>query len=250
MVSGAMLLAGLGSVMMIASEVANTPDASTRRLEAAEAVNELSNDVRFATYFIEHSAHVLDFVVADRTNDGTAERIRYAWSGVPGDAAVKTVQRRHGRSVVDSVQDFQPLTSSLAARSTSLHYDRRRRRESLLASYDDTVLAIKKRLGLSQRDTGPIRRPAARSDDVSPRSRPTPSAGMLTTRRISRHAKAAEARPITSACNFALRAIPTIVRRANCGGKSCIPESSITGSLARTPHLSRPSTQPGAAPRV
>ena len=55
MVSSAMLLAGLGSVVLIASQVANTPMASTQRLEASEAVNELANDVRFATFIVERS---------------------------------------------------------------------------------------------------------------------------------------------------------------------------------------------------
>ncbi len=106
-VSSAILLAGLGSVMLIADQVANTPAASANRLDAAEAANELANDVRFATFFVTRTTHVLEFVVTDRTNDGTAERIRYEWSGVPGDPLQKTVNGGTPVALVDSVQDFQ-----------------------------------------------------------------------------------------------------------------------------------------------
>jgi hypothetical protein len=119
MVSSSMLLAGLGSVVLIASQVANTPMASTQRLEASEAVNELANDVRFATFFVERSSRVLDFVVADRTNDGTAERIRYAWSGVPGAPLYKTFNGGTPVALVDSVQDLQ---LSVATRSVVSSY--------------------------------------------------------------------------------------------------------------------------------
>ncbi len=107
MVSSAMLLAGLGSVMLIASQVANAPIASSQRLDASEALNEFSNDLRFATFFHERSARVLDFVVADRTNDGTAERIRYEWSGVPGESLFKTVNGGTPREVIQGVDDLQ-----------------------------------------------------------------------------------------------------------------------------------------------
>lgn len=107
MVSSAMLLAGMGSVMLIASQVANTPAASAKRLEAAEAMNEFANDVRYATFLVARTPRVLEFVVTDRTNDGTAERIRYEWSGVPGDPLQKTVNGGTPVALVDSVQDFQ-----------------------------------------------------------------------------------------------------------------------------------------------
>ena len=107
MVSSGMLLAGLGSVMLIASQVANTPTASSHRLEAAEALNEFANDARYATFLVTRTPRVLEFVVTDRTSDGPAERIRYEWSGVPGDPLLKTVNDGTPIPLVDAVQDFQ-----------------------------------------------------------------------------------------------------------------------------------------------
>jgi hypothetical protein len=128
-VSSAILLAGLGSVVLIASQVANTPMASNQRLEASEGLHEFANDVRFATFIVERSLdpdefpQVLDFVVADRTNDGTAERIRYEWSGVEGEPLFKTVNGGTRVAVVDEVQDFEVTcvtTEATTALSTTI----------------------------------------------------------------------------------------------------------------------------------
>lgn len=118
-VSSAILLAGLGSVVLIASQVANTPIASTQRIEASEAANEFANDVRFATFIVARSPRMLDFVVADRTNDGTAERIRYEWSGVPGAPLLKTVNGGTAKQLIESLQDLQ---ISLTTRSNVTAY--------------------------------------------------------------------------------------------------------------------------------
>lgn len=120
-VSSAILLAGLGSVVLIASQVANTPMASTQRLEASAAVNEISNDVRFATFIIEQSASVLEFVVADRTNDGAAERIRYdLFVETDGTKTLrKTVNGGTPRKLVEKVQNFE-LTCVTVGTTTTL----------------------------------------------------------------------------------------------------------------------------------
>src|SRR3990172_3247135 len=112
--SGTILLAGLGSVMMIASQIAYTPVSSEKRLRAAEAFNRLAEDARFATFFVTHTSNVLEFVVADRNSDGSAERIRYEWSGVAGAPLLRTLNGGTPVALVDSVQNFQ---CSLATKS-------------------------------------------------------------------------------------------------------------------------------------
>ena len=61
---------------------------------------------------------MLEFVVTDRTNDGTAERIRYEWSGVPGAPLLKTVNGGTPVALVDSVQDFQ-ISVTTASETTA-----------------------------------------------------------------------------------------------------------------------------------
>jgi hypothetical protein len=106
MVCSAVLLAGLGSVMFIASEVAYAPTASVQRIEAAQAVADLADELRYATRLIERTPRAIEFVVADRDGDQHAERIRYEWSGVAGEPLEKTLNGSAPTAVVESVEQF------------------------------------------------------------------------------------------------------------------------------------------------
>src|SRR3990172_883335 len=106
MVASAMLLAGLGSVMLISRQIAYAPSASAQRLEAAEVVQELADDLRFASFITQRSPYALAFVVADRNDDGAEERIRYEWSGTPGDPLFRTTNGGTQVVVLESVQEF------------------------------------------------------------------------------------------------------------------------------------------------
>jgi hypothetical protein len=118
-------MAGLASVMYVARQVAYTPAASSRRLEASQVLNQLADEVRGATFFITHTSHTIEFVVADRDNDGKAERIRYDWSGNAGDPLYKTVYKIVNNvdtavvaAVLPSVQNFQ-LTYTQSTMTTT-----------------------------------------------------------------------------------------------------------------------------------
>jgi hypothetical protein len=106
LIACALLLAGLGSVMLVARQIAYTPSAATHRLEAAKIVDELSDELRWATFITERSDKLVAFVVADRNGDGTEERIRYEWSGTPGDPLLRSYNGGAPVAVLDSVQDF------------------------------------------------------------------------------------------------------------------------------------------------
>lgn len=106
LVASAALLAGLGSVMMIARQIAYSPTAAARRARSADIVNQISDELRFATVITQQSSQVLEFVVADRNNDGTAEKIRYEWSGTTGDPLRKTVNGGTAVDVIPSVYSF------------------------------------------------------------------------------------------------------------------------------------------------
>jgi hypothetical protein len=106
MVASAFLLAGLGSVMFIARQVAYSPTAASRRAKTADVVNQISDELRYATVITQQTSQILEFVVADRNNDGTAEKIRYEWSGVGGDPLRKTVNGGTAVDVLTSVYAF------------------------------------------------------------------------------------------------------------------------------------------------
>jgi prepilin-type N-terminal cleavage/methylation domain-containing protein len=118
-VASAVLLAGLGSVMLIARQIAYTPAAAVHRLQAAEIFDELADELHFAAYVTDRSAHAIEFVVADRSGDGVPERIRYAWSGTAGDPLTKSVNGSTPAPVIDAVQ-FLQFTYGVDADTTTV----------------------------------------------------------------------------------------------------------------------------------
>src|SRR5689334_6016481 len=80
MVASGFLLVGLGSVMYIARQIAYSPTAAASRAKSADIINQISDELRYATIITQQTSQVLEFVVADRNGDGTAEKIRYEWS--------------------------------------------------------------------------------------------------------------------------------------------------------------------------
>jgi hypothetical protein len=118
MVASAFLLAGLGSVMFIARQVAYSPTAASRRAKTADIVNQISDELRFATVITQQTSQILEFVVADRNNDGTAEKIRYEWSGVGGDPLRKTVNGGTAVDVLTSVYAFNVAVQQTSKTTT------------------------------------------------------------------------------------------------------------------------------------
>src|SRR5262245_32815947 len=91
MVAGSILLAGLRAVLLIARQRPYAPTSFNKRGGVARAVNEMSDEMRYATVFSTPTLHAVEFVVADRNSGGAGERIRYEWSGTGGDPLMKTV---------------------------------------------------------------------------------------------------------------------------------------------------------------
>jgi hypothetical protein len=118
-VASTFLLAGLGSVMFIARQVAYTPSAATRRAKTADIINLISDELRYATIILQQTPQILEFVVADRNNDGTAEKIRYEWSGAAGDPLRKTINGGTAVDVLTSVYAFN-VTLQQKAKTTTL----------------------------------------------------------------------------------------------------------------------------------
>ncbi len=106
MVCSGVLLAGLGSVMLIGRQVAYSPSAASVRTETANVVSHLADELQYATLLIGQSTRSLEFVIADRDGDGRAERIRYSWSGTSGDPLVKTVNGGTPKTILEAVEEF------------------------------------------------------------------------------------------------------------------------------------------------
>jgi hypothetical protein len=119
MVASAFLMVGLGSVMFIARQVAYSPTAASRRSKTADVINQISDELRYATVITQQTSQILEFVVADRNSDGTAEKIRYEWSGIAGDPLRKTVNGATAVDVVTSVYAFN-VTLQQKSKTTTL----------------------------------------------------------------------------------------------------------------------------------
>jgi hypothetical protein len=133
MVASAALLAGLGSVMMIARQTALSPSAGEHRVLSAQVVSSMADELRYATLILQRTPRMLEFVVADRDGDGAAERIRYDWSGVSGSSLEKTVNGEDPIVVLANVEHFQ-LEYTLAEQVTTLETTVDTAEQALLSS--------------------------------------------------------------------------------------------------------------------
>ena len=76
------LMFGIGSAILIASHaMPKANDQNQLIRDGASVVDEWSEEVRTALWFIEHTATAMTFTVPDREGNGLPERIRYEWSG-------------------------------------------------------------------------------------------------------------------------------------------------------------------------
>src|SRR5690348_12060840 len=119
MAASAFLLVGMGSVMYIGREVAYTPSGTTKRAKGAEVVGQICDELRYATYIIQQTPQILEFVIADRNNDGADERIRYEWSGTAGASLRKIVNGGTSIEVLPSVNAFT-ITLQQTSKSTTI----------------------------------------------------------------------------------------------------------------------------------
>lgn len=79
------LAVAMGSAIVIATKAipdGKSPADAAR--SAASAARQLAAELHYAKSVSENTATALTFTVADRTGDGNAETIRYAWSGAAG----------------------------------------------------------------------------------------------------------------------------------------------------------------------
>ena len=107
MIIAAMILAAIGSTLVLASRAipsANSPTACT--IEAGTALDQFVAELESAVYISEHSQTAIAFTVADRNADGLAERIRYAWSAAPGDPLTRQYNGGTVAAFVNKVEQF------------------------------------------------------------------------------------------------------------------------------------------------
>lgn len=108
------LMAACGSMLMVASK-AMSNDGSNVGSDAAvarSATDQVIDDLKVATAVTEQTATAVTMTVPDRDGDGSAETIRYSWTGTAGDPLLRAYNARAAAVVAANVRglNFTYLT--------------------------------------------------------------------------------------------------------------------------------------------
>ncbi len=143
----ALLMTGVGSAMLIAARGLDTlkNPASTAGADRA-ATDRIMSDMSLAVTLTEAAPTAITLMAPDRDNDGYAEQIRYAWSGVAGEPLTYSINGGTVAELAADVQEFEIEYDALTidAPTTSVGS------ETLLSSHDDAAFGSFIAVQLSQ----------------------------------------------------------------------------------------------------
>jgi prepilin-type N-terminal cleavage/methylation domain-containing protein len=143
-------VACVAAMSLMARNAASRDNNPTTQASAARSVvDQITDDLNLALSIPEITPTALTLTLADRNGDGQPETLRYAWSGVPGDAL--TLQYNGGAPVyiADNVQalNFTSLTRTVGPAGNSGQV--LESPEQLLASYEQASI---KQYALTNKD--------------------------------------------------------------------------------------------------
>lgn len=106
--AASILMAGMGSAVFLSAQAFTTSESPTgRKVDTAQAQQQVLRDLRYANSFSERTANAVTFTVPDRTGDGRPDTIRYVWSGTPGDPLTYALNGASPVTVAASVNQFE-----------------------------------------------------------------------------------------------------------------------------------------------
>jgi len=102
------ILVATGSVLVLGARATTITAAgpATRAAAARTAVETVADDLAIATEVLDPTATAVTLRVPDRTGDGVAETIRYAWSGVAGAPLTRQVNGGAAHPIAADVRGF------------------------------------------------------------------------------------------------------------------------------------------------
>lgn len=101
------LMGGMMSALVIAGRANGSGSESQAHVrEARESADQLLAELNHALAFTEQGSNSLAFLVPDRDGDGSAEVIRYAWSGVSGAALTREYNGGGAVAFANSIDRF------------------------------------------------------------------------------------------------------------------------------------------------
>jgi hypothetical protein len=91
LIAASTLMLGMGSTVYLVARTSTTAGRPAPTVIVnSHALNDLAAELHYASAITERTAHAVTFTLADRTGDGMAETVRYAWSGTAGDPLIRT----------------------------------------------------------------------------------------------------------------------------------------------------------------
>lgn len=91
LVAASTLMLGMGSTVYLVGRTSTTAGRPAPAVVVnSQSLSNLAAELHYANAITERTAHAVTFTLADRTGDGVAETVRYAWSGVDGDPLTRT----------------------------------------------------------------------------------------------------------------------------------------------------------------
>ena len=100
-----LLMTGLASAIVLATHALPDPESPTSAiLENASIADQVAEELGGALWIMERMPTAVTFAVADRDGNGLPERIRYAWSGTPGDPLTR---QYNGAAEIEMLPDVE-----------------------------------------------------------------------------------------------------------------------------------------------
>lgn len=108
LVGAGVLLAGLGSALLVALKASDpTLTQTPSLLEGIARLTDLQGDLQYAVTIPEQSSSAITVTVPDRGDADTADEIiRYAWSGTPGGPLTRQFNNGPAVTVAENVHRF------------------------------------------------------------------------------------------------------------------------------------------------
>ena len=101
------IMLAMGSAILIATQALPDPERTPYRLNQSSRIAEqMLTELQEAQHIRERAAQAITFTVADRDANGSPERVRYAWSGTPGDPLTRQYNSGAEIAVLEDVNDF------------------------------------------------------------------------------------------------------------------------------------------------
>ena len=103
----AILMLGMASAISISSR--SVPDSRTvpsAIVAVTGKLNQMADELNYATAISARASSDITFVTPDRNGNGSADTIRYRWSGIVGDPLLRSYQGSTDEIVLPTVQQF------------------------------------------------------------------------------------------------------------------------------------------------